>query len=245
MRVPRISADNYLVRFSAELEGEDEGLSLIHYPSQWPSVVPVGSKAMSLHSCPNDMHMVLWGASRPITLRIYSLEFASKLSPLPLGEGTLPAHHIAFAWDGFEDPFDNVSTPPHIELTLDAHDVLFIPRSFVLSLRMDFERVSGQVLRNCFVDASNIRHFISALSIEAKVSASSKALLDAFSSADHDASHASFYIERVPRDLLLSKYFSFPRDSVLATPIENKRRQVTFKGTLNRRLQSILQSSPM
>ena len=232
MRVPRISADNYLVRFSSAITMEDEDVSFIQYPSQWPAVVPVGSKATNLHSCPNDMHMVLWGASQPTTLRMYSLEYSRRLSPLPSSDGTVPAHHIAFAWDGFEDSSDRDSSPPHIELTLDAHDVLFVPRSYVVSLRLDSGHGLGVALRNCFVDASNIRQFISALSVEAMVSPSSRALLDAISSADYDASHTAFSMERNPRDLSLAEYFSYPREEMLCTSSERKNGQVTFKGTL-------------
>ena len=178
--------------------------------------------------------MVLWGASLPLTLRIYSLEFARRLSPLPIAEGTTPAHHIAFAWDGFEESLEDgaSSPPPYVELTLAVDEVLFLPRSFVLSLKADADDGPGGILRNCFVDASNIRQFISALSIEAKASASSRALLEAISSADYDASHTAFYMEQSPRDLTLSEYFSNPREIMPSSSSDRRRRQLTFQGNL-------------
>ena len=191
--MPSICTENYIVRFTSTLH--DDESSPANYPNHWPALVPLNSTYSDMHRCPNDMHMVLWGASLPVEVQVNS----------------------------------NDSLPPS-DLTLHEDEMLFVPRSMSIALRLVSESAWGGVLRNCFVDASNIRQFVGALSIEAKRSPASQALLDAISSVDYKAAQTSFFMELNPQDLSLLEYFSHRREKKLSRTTDWQRRKVSFKG---------------
>lgn len=140
--MPFLAANNYVARFARDLPAADPR-EPVHYGEQWPALLPLLTHTPA-HACPNHMHMLLWGAATPTTVRLFA--------PSP----PLAADEAAYS-----------------EVLLLEGAVLFVPRAVPVSVRA----TGGQLLRLCFVDASNVRPFVAALSREALLSAHSALLL--------------------------------------------------------------------
>jgi hypothetical protein len=127
------------------------------------------------------------------------------------------SHSETYEYNGF-DADEHGLKLPYKEIILEPNQVVFVPREQVVSYKTLVKADVTFMMRNCFVDASNIRHFVSASSLETETTSQiNTRLLHAFSTVDHELLSTLLYMNQLPKDLSLTEYFSQTNSTTTTT----------------------------
>lgn len=173
--LPSIVRNNYLFRLNSN--NDLGGVDLVDYATQWPALVPlsvgiptnVARCQMSMHQFVGNLH------DSKIRVRLFSDSAYSEFEPIVDINGTLdiPLHFTLFNKTGFpklsEPDKRRHSLPKFLEATLLRGEYLFIPNSMLSSFVVE-EGGSGELLKFCFVDASNINAVRESFALSALIS---------------------------------------------------------------------------
>jgi hypothetical protein len=194
--------NNYLKRFSypSGLSKEDE--PPINFFLQWPSLVPLYDESPGIHNCPGDMHMVVWGTGVDVKVRIFEKMSLSRVLEPSLGSD-IP-HHVSYSGTGF--PVTELSNSLFSETVLSPGEYLFIPGTHAASFNSG-SATEAALMRQCFVDASNLKKFKEFVNIEAKIIKGSRIILDQIESLAFDASMSRepVDVDFVPKSVSVSE----------------------------------------
>lgn len=148
--IPSIGANSYLFRLneSSSLDQYD-----FDYVSGWPMIATVDMALTPVvQSCPQNMHMLVWGASKSLRARLFPSSSSAAFNPVlgaPAGSPPLPLHVFSYTGSGYPritatlatlgvdvgNYTNNLKFPKFAEIDLaTAEDVLFVPSDYLLSL---------------------------------------------------------------------------------------------------------------
>lgn len=186
--VPKIAANSYLYRISivdAGLhgsQGTSNHLASVPLASHWPATFNFShlDPPTPVHQCPANMHMVLWStASSPLNFLVRAFhQSAATRFGISWASKSTPPHYPRFERDGFTGPND---LPNYSEMNLGPSEYMFLPANLVVSFSGTLPPHSStaakapsseqtQLIRMCFVDASNFHGFQKYLDFVGKVS---------------------------------------------------------------------------
>ena len=95
--VPGIAGNNYLLRLNESLSSI-AALNDINYRQQWPVITTVDVAATPVvQNCPQNMHMLVWGADKPLRARLFSSAVASVFNPFLGSPSAIPASNSTAA----------------------------------------------------------------------------------------------------------------------------------------------------
>ena len=145
--------------------------------------------SIPVHSCPASMHQVLWGQRHPVTIRLFFK--ASTMHLHPQFEMHRPLlHYPIFSSSGFDlNPENQIK---YLDVRLEPNQMIFLPQNFLISLKtaVSYDDVSStefNILRSCFLDASNLNMFRNDLTnLDSKVSSYAKDILNIFNDPTFD-----------------------------------------------------------
>lgn len=179
--IPSVLYNNYLPRvlnssipYNTSLYTNDKYKS-IDYISHWPSIGSTSnSTSTRVHSCPSQLHLILWGTTQPLKIKLLNTYYVSSLEPTVHDtDGILPNHFK------YIKTFQDLSTTlPVIEFTLNPNELAFIPNQYLTNIISSSEISELYYFKSCYLDASNFKAFLSSLAVEAIISKSSHNLLE-------------------------------------------------------------------
>ena len=80
--IPGIAGNNYLLRLNESLSSTVVSNDINHR-QQWPVITTVDVAATPVvQTCPQNMHMLVWGADKPLHARLFSSAVASVFNPI-------------------------------------------------------------------------------------------------------------------------------------------------------------------
>lgn len=80
--IPKAAANNYLFRLPPSTSPEDTDTETFNYRLLWPAILTIDSLDNPVvNTCPQNMHMLVWGASRPLRVRVYDQSAAHTFHP--------------------------------------------------------------------------------------------------------------------------------------------------------------------
>lgn len=124
------------------------------------------------YQCPAGMHAVLWGASSPLRVLIYSPRASAALRALPSDEeraaDQVPPHIALFSRPTVVQQLDSVET-----VLSTAADYVFVPGNHLAALQPQVssgeqekdDEFAVRILRHCLLDASNLNAFRDAMAL--------------------------------------------------------------------------------
>ena len=160
--IPKVVAGSYIHKMdSKHVSGSND---LIDYRKQWPSLFAFDkSKALALHQCPLNMHMVVWGAQTQVTARLF-LKGSGKLS-VKMGENpAIYPHYPEYA----SLPEDEKTWPKYSSVVINKDQFLFVPNNYVAQFDIGdsaptIDEEDKTLIRFCLADASNYKEFLTSL----------------------------------------------------------------------------------
>lgn len=211
---------------------------MIDTSKYWPTLIPITSKKGDIQQCPLGMHMVVWGATQPITARVFHSSGAYVFGP-EMGDKVL--HYTTYKNNnGF--PSNQIELPPFTDITLDVGEFLFVPNNFLVAFKLHDDTLDGStgqytLLQTCFYDASNVNEVRDALEVEAMISPVSRVIYNAISSP----SLFSFAMERDPKPLTFALWLEGKGntktedmdDTAKSAPTRDRAARSNFKGDVH------------
>lgn len=219
LKIPAIASNSYLSKVNDALYGsvyednlysDEKSMNLFNYSDHWPALFLLHHKdATPVHSCPLNMHQVVWGAGKSkITVRLFPSIYSNSFNP-SIGK-KYPLHFPIYSGSGFVlgQPVNPPEIPPYLETIVTGNEFLFIPENYLASFLVDddISISNSYLIRHCFVDASNFADFKKSLSVSSKVSQIDKILLNTIMSPSFDLKMARF-----PVDMTIANFQQFPK----------------------------------
>lgn len=182
VKAPKIVFNNYLKRFVYPSDSSKEDEPQINLGLQWPSLIPLYDELPRIQACPGNMHMVVWGSDIEIRVRIFEKSsWSHRLEP---SLGSEIPHYITYAGTGY--PTSEFSGDYFSETVLKPGEYLLIPGTHVASFNSG-SAIEAALMRQCFVDASNLKTFKEFVTLEAKVMKATRPILNQIESLTFDA----------------------------------------------------------
>jgi hypothetical protein len=219
LKIPAIASNTYLSKVNDALYGsvhkdnlysDEKSMNLFNYSDHWPALFLLHQKdATPVHSCPLNMHQVVWGAGKSkITVRLFPSTSSKSFNP-SLGK-KYPLHFPIYSGSGFVlgQPVNPPEIPPYLESIITGNEFMFIPENYLASFLVDddSDTSNNYLIRHCFVDASNFAEFKKSLSISSKVSQIDKTLLITIKAPSFDLKMVRF-----PVDMTVADFHQFPK----------------------------------
>lgn len=188
----------------------------LNLATHWPTIVSLNDNVSNrnVEECPLDMHMVLWGSSEEITIRLFKSDVSSAYFSPEFGSPVY--HYFQYQQNGFTP----TNLPLFSETTLQPGEFLFIPNNYLISLKSTQQAAEKEVnlLKLCYFDASNVNDVRNALQVEALVSQTALQLLKQLNSP----TEFDFKMTREPpNEITVEKYHQFPKEQEKKIELES------------------------
>jgi hypothetical protein len=168
------------------------------------------------------MHLVVWGNSSPITVRLFlqsSSNNSNYFKPVlyndnlsNVGQNFSSIHFTSFELNGFptiESDQDSVLKHLYSEVVLKENVYLFVPNNFLVSF---LSSVPNTIFKSCFVDASNFKPFNNDVYFYSTFSQYDEQILNSINDLNFNKS-----MNRHPYDMTVEEYFGFKSNNSAQT----------------------------
>lgn len=200
--------NSYTTRLPAPTSTNDD---FVDISTQWPAIVELdGNKPRNIEHCPLSMHMVIWGTSDELSVRLFDMEKATATLNPKMGRPVL--HYYSYDHNGFEE----MNTSAYTDTSLMPGEYMFIPHTLLATFRASSANAFDKkpaFMRSCFFDGSNLNDVRSALTVEGLVNKNAERVAAAL----HRSDTFDFTMTReVPEQTTIAQYAVYPREAVVA-----------------------------